>query len=149
MKVMAFDRQTEPIGTQRFDSMVVDYFLGAQLAVRHLLSLGHGRIGLVSGPISPRMRRNRIAGYRTALIDASIVPDPRLIWDMGSSTSGRDTAGMLGNADWAVLGRAGAREILSSTHRGIRPNAARRSGERAGKKAREEIRGSELGTVPG
>ena len=45
---------------------------------------------------------------------------------------------------------ASVSEIMPSTHRGNRPDAAGRSGERASQIARrEEIRDSEMGTVPG
>jgi LacI family transcriptional regulator len=50
-----------------FDSVTVDNFGGAHEAVTHLLSLGHERIGLVSGPLNTTPGRARHAGAMAAL----------------------------------------------------------------------------------
>jgi LacI family transcriptional regulator len=46
---------------------------GAREATEHLLSLGHERIGFVTGPLSTRCNRERLDGHRAAL-DAAGVP---------------------------------------------------------------------------
>lgn len=53
-------------------SVVTDDLVGAQLAVRHLLELGHERIGYIG--VSDRRRSNslRFEGYRKALTEAGI-----------------------------------------------------------------------------
>jgi len=48
-------------------------------AIEYLLSLGHRRIATISGPSYLRCSQDRIAGYRSALEDASIPVDPALI----------------------------------------------------------------------
>ena len=51
---------------------------GANQAVRHLLDLGHRRIGALTGPadwLAPEERRD---GYHAALASAGIMPDPAL-----------------------------------------------------------------------
>src|SRR4051794_39202481 len=51
---------------------------GANQAVRHLLDLGHRRIGAITGPpgwLAPQERRD---GYHAALASAGIMPDPAL-----------------------------------------------------------------------
>lgn len=64
------------------DSVVIDNRKGAEAATRHLLDLGHRRIGLIAGgppefpAASPALRR---AGYEDALRAAGIEPDPRCV----------------------------------------------------------------------
>ncbi len=52
-------------------------FAGGFAATEHLLSLGHQRIAMVGGPTF-KSTRERIAGYRTALQEAGVPPDPLL-----------------------------------------------------------------------
>jgi LacI family transcriptional regulator len=54
-------------------------WFGGRTAVEYLLSLGHRRIAVISGPATHRCSRDRLAGYRAALEDAGIPIDPRLI----------------------------------------------------------------------
>jgi DNA-binding LacI/PurR family transcriptional regulator len=56
----------------------VDNRLGARIATEHLLSLGHTRIAHITGA-RLRISEERVAGYREALADAGIAPDPRLV----------------------------------------------------------------------
>lgn len=59
---------------------------GGGEAVRHLLSLGHRRIGTICGPPQLRNARARLAGYKSALEAAGISPDPELIVEGDFST---------------------------------------------------------------
>lgn len=52
---------------------------GAYEMVRHLLRLGHRRIAVISGPQAVSTAADRVAGYRRALIEAGLEPDPALI----------------------------------------------------------------------
>ncbi|WP_367128476.1 substrate-binding domain-containing protein [Saccharothrix sp. HUAS TT1] len=52
---------------------------GGLAATRHLLSLGHRRIGLVAGPPDVLCSRARLDGYRVALAEAGIAHDPELV----------------------------------------------------------------------
>jgi LacI family transcriptional regulator len=61
-----------------FGSVGVDSFLGAQLAVRHLVELGHTCIAALIESDVPEERTARINGYRTAIADAGLPLDPRL-----------------------------------------------------------------------
>jgi DNA-binding LacI/PurR family transcriptional regulator len=65
-----------------FLSTRIDDVAGARTAVRHLLELGHRRIGLIGGDTDDPMRftppLRRRDGYRDALRDAGIEPDPAL-----------------------------------------------------------------------
>jgi LacI family transcriptional regulator/LacI family xylobiose transport system transcriptional regulator len=52
---------------------------GGLAATRHLLELGHRRIGMIGGPADMLCSRARIDGYRAALETAGIPVDPALI----------------------------------------------------------------------
>jgi LacI family transcriptional regulator, xylobiose transport system transcriptional regulator len=52
---------------------------GGLAATRHLLSLGHRRIGVISGPESVLCSRARLDGYRAAMDEAGVPIDPQLI----------------------------------------------------------------------
>lgn len=58
---------------------------GGYDAVRHLLDLGHRRIGIVTGPFSELTAVSsavgRLAGYRDALRDAGVAYDPDLVYE--------------------------------------------------------------------
>ncbi|NQX05290.1 LacI family DNA-binding transcriptional regulator [Rathayibacter sp. VKM Ac-2856] len=56
-----------------------DSFGGALQAVRHLITLGHRRIGFVAGRVDLRSARLREAGYRAGLSEAGIAFDERLL----------------------------------------------------------------------
>ncbi|MFC1975973.1 LacI family DNA-binding transcriptional regulator [Chloroflexota bacterium] len=60
-------------------SVAVDDVQGAQLAVEHLLALGHRRIGYAGTVRRPRSSRRRLAGYQKALEQAGVTPDSTLI----------------------------------------------------------------------
>jgi LacI family transcriptional regulator len=59
-------------------SSIGDDRLGAHLATRHLIDLGHRRIGLVGGPGYASSARHRQAGYRTALAESGVPIDESL-----------------------------------------------------------------------
>jgi LacI family xylobiose transport system transcriptional regulator len=52
---------------------------GGFAATRHLLELGHRRIGVIGGPPRVWCSRSRIDGYRAVLESADIDVDPDLI----------------------------------------------------------------------
>lgn len=52
---------------------------GGLAAVRHLLELGHRRIGVIGGPVAMLCSRARISGYSAALASAGVEVDPALI----------------------------------------------------------------------
>jgi LacI family transcriptional regulator len=74
--VVAVDPHTGPSGVPTIDS---DNLRGAQLATEHLLSLGHRRIGLLSGRPDLQSAQLRETGYRRALTAAGVPVDERLI----------------------------------------------------------------------
>ena len=67
---------------------VGDDRLGGYLATRHLLDLGHRRIGLIAGPDYASSARGRVEGYRQAMAEAGIDVDPAWVVE---STFGIDS----------------------------------------------------------
>jgi len=64
------DRQS---GLEDVDTVVVDNQLGAALATRHLLELGHKRVAMISGPKHLSNARKRLVGFRKTLRAAKVV----------------------------------------------------------------------------
>jgi DNA-binding LacI/PurR family transcriptional regulator len=62
------------IGDEHLTGATVDQRQGAKLAVEHLLSLGHQRIGHLSGPAGWIDAAARIDGWQEALVDAGLEP---------------------------------------------------------------------------
>ncbi len=52
---------------------------GGYLATRHLIDLGHRRVGIITGPPDMLASTARLSGYRAALESAGIPVDPALI----------------------------------------------------------------------
>lgn len=76
--VVFLDREIE--GSGDFDSVLVDNAGGAAAAVRHLVTLGHERIGFISGPLDTTPGRGRHEGFQAALAAAGLEPDPSLLY---------------------------------------------------------------------
>ena len=70
-----------------FSSIVIDNDGGARLATDHLIALGRGRIGHLTGPLAWHEARARHDGWRDALRDAGIDAGP-LVHGNWSSASG-------------------------------------------------------------
>jgi DNA-binding LacI/PurR family transcriptional regulator len=110
LRVMAFDRPGQAADQIPIDSIGVDNIQAARLATKHLLALGHRRIGFLSGPIRTVSRMDRLAGYRTALEEAGVAYDPQLVWQGAQPDN-------FGDAEAVELGRQGAHELLSLADR--------------------------------
>ncbi len=54
----------------------IDNRAAARDAVRHLIGLGHNRIGHISGPVPEIMSRHRLEGYRQAMSEAGLEIGP-------------------------------------------------------------------------
>jgi LacI family transcriptional regulator len=74
--VILLDRRTDPYET---DAVTIDNVAGAYLAVKHLIDLGHERIGMIGGSAHLTTGRERYEGYRKALNAAGIKVDEKLI----------------------------------------------------------------------
>lgn len=64
---------------QRYDSVLVNNVGGAALAARHLIDLGHVRIGMISGPLDTTPGRERHEGFLEALSVAGHDADVRYV----------------------------------------------------------------------
>ena len=62
-----------------FPAVIPGEVAGGQKAVQHLIDLGHRRIGVITGEPWMEATRDRLKGYRRALIDAKVAFDPALV----------------------------------------------------------------------
>lgn len=75
-------------------SIGVDDVQGAQLAVEHLISLGHRRIGYLGVNNRPRSNKRRLTGYQNALKQTGIKFDPALIFHPEADYTTRGQKGL-------------------------------------------------------
>ncbi len=104
LRLIALDREAQP-DDPPLVSVSVDNRLGARLLTAHLVSLGHRRIGFVSGALATVSRRQRLAGYRDALTEAGFPLDDNLVWAGGGPDG-------YGDVEGAELGRKAMAEVL-------------------------------------
>jgi LacI family transcriptional regulator len=97
--VVAIDPHT---GRADLPTVEADSFGGALQATRHLIELGHARIGFIAGRPDLRSSMARDAGYRRALTEAGLAVDPMLV---GSGSYREDAV------------RQAALEMLRRVHR--------------------------------
>ncbi len=62
-----------------FPAVVIDNVGGAAKATQHLIELNHKRIGFISGPDKSTSAKDRLSGYKNALIQNSCPIDKNLI----------------------------------------------------------------------
>ncbi len=74
---IAIGDRNEP--TTLFPTIGSTIWLGGYTATQYLISLGHRRIGIITGPLHLTTSRARLAGYREALERAGIPIDTSLI----------------------------------------------------------------------
>jgi DNA-binding LacI/PurR family transcriptional regulator len=63
------------------DSVCVEGVGAAEMGVAHLISLGHRRIAIVTGPLTLKNERERLRGYKLALERAGIDFSEALLWE--------------------------------------------------------------------
>jgi LacI family transcriptional regulator len=78
------------------------HFAGARTITRHLVDLGHRRVGVIAGPHNWLASDARLAGHTSALANVGVLPDPELV------RSGKATA---------QFGYYAANELLSLPQR--------------------------------
>jgi LacI family transcriptional regulator len=83
-------------------SSVGDDKLGGYLATRHLLDLGHRRIGLIAGPAYASTARGRVLGYRQGMAEAGAELDPAWVVE---STFGIDSGAEAAQALMSLVPR--------------------------------------------
>lgn len=67
--VVAVDRS---LRGREVDTVVCDNVRGAELAIAHLVAVGHRRIALITGPLAVSTARERLSGARRALDEAGL-----------------------------------------------------------------------------
>ena len=75
--LICVDRVPESL---KADSVCVDNVEAAEIGVAHLISVGHRKIAIVTGPLTLRNEQERLRGYRRALQAAGIPIQESLIW---------------------------------------------------------------------
>lgn len=97
--VVFVDREIE--GLPETDVVTIRNDVSAEAATNHLLSLGHTRIGFISGPADTSTGRDRVRGFRRAMESAGLAADDELIHHIPfRGDAGSDAAGaLLGMAD--------------------------------------------------
>ena len=82
-------------GDARFPAVVVDDAAGVAETVRHLVALGHRRIGMIAGPRSLVHGVRRAAAFRAALADAGLEPAVVVETDFSPVQAARATEALL------------------------------------------------------
>ena len=80
MRVIMIDREAQPADPAGLVTISTDNYTGTLLATKHLIELGHRRIGFISGRMATVCRRQRLRGYRAALNDTGIDYADELVW---------------------------------------------------------------------
>src|SRR4051812_1959781 len=76
LPLVCFDR---PAPGAASDTVLVDNVGGAQEAVSHLLSLGHRRVGVITGLSGVGTTNERLDGYMRAMAEHDVLVDPTLV----------------------------------------------------------------------
>lgn len=76
LPIVFFDRIADEINTHK---VIADNFKGAYEATVHLINKGHRRIAAISNPEILSITKERLGGYKSALLDNGIEPDESLI----------------------------------------------------------------------
>jgi DNA-binding LacI/PurR family transcriptional regulator len=66
---------------EEVDSVAGEDLQAASMAVEHLISSGHRRIAIATGPLTLRNEQRRLLGYQQALVRAGLPLDDSLIWE--------------------------------------------------------------------
>jgi LacI family transcriptional regulator len=82
--VVVDPRTTVPRGMV---SIAAAHFAGARAVTRHLIGLGHRRIGVITGPSHWHTRDDRVGGHLAALAEAGALGDPELLRDGEPATA--------------------------------------------------------------
>lgn len=77
--LICIDRYLKQLPT---DYVTMNNFGGALQATQHLIGLGHERIGFLTWRDPAITMEHRQIGYRTAMNEAGLDPDPDLIWEV-------------------------------------------------------------------
>ncbi|QYN31981.1 LacI family transcriptional regulator [Pseudonocardia sp. DSM 110487] len=111
LTLIAFDRTAQAGDPPSLVNISVDNAVGAELATRHLLQLGHRTLAFVSGSLRSVNRRARFRGFDAALEEYGLSTEDAVVWSGGTQDHYGDR---FGDLDFPDLGRTAARELLAS-----------------------------------
>lgn len=77
-----------------FANVETDDLFASQIATRHLLELGHKRIGFLKGPQSSPVAKERFDGYVKAMREEGLEPDDKWIFSAGQTIEEGSTAAL-------------------------------------------------------
>ncbi|QBQ97619.1 LacI family DNA-binding transcriptional regulator [Paraburkholderia pallida] len=83
--IVVVDRNIEGLNA---DLVQIDHERGAWLATRHLLELGHSRIGCITGPVSTAVAAMRMHGFLRAMAERGVEIAPGAIVEADFSGTG-------------------------------------------------------------
>ncbi|TKC87252.1 LacI family DNA-binding transcriptional regulator [Trinickia terrae] len=121
--LVILDRNIEGLAA---DLVQIDHEKGAYLATRHLLELGHARIGCITGPVSTAVSAMRVHGFIRAMAERGIDIVPSAIVESDfSGAGGHLAAGQLfdtvrPSAIFACNDMMGIGALRAAAERGIR-----------------------------
>jgi LacI family transcriptional regulator len=98
-----------------FPSVSVDNERGIQMAVSHLVSLGHRRIACIAGPQDVSTGLNRYRGFLAAMREAGLTVDPELVAFANAFAidEGRDCARQILSRQAGCTAVAAANDMLA------------------------------------
>jgi len=76
LPIVCMDRLPDGI---EVDSIAVDNLAGTRSCIEHLIAMGHKKIAFITGPMNLQTASERLLGYRQAMEQASLTPNPDLI----------------------------------------------------------------------
>ena len=91
LPLVSIDRLPEDVS---IDAVLIDNVAGARQAVEHLITLGHARIGIVTGLSGITTTEERLTGYEQALAAHGMPRDPALIAEGNSRIEGGERAAL-------------------------------------------------------
>jgi len=68
-------------------SVTGDNTAGGEMATRHLVELGHKRIGMVTGPRKLKLFSDRAAGFLKVMAEEGLSTDPENVFEIGFSSA--------------------------------------------------------------
>lgn len=87
----------------KIPSVNVDQFLGAQMAVKHLLSLGHQKIAHIAGPDNWYESKRRLDGWKSALLQAGFKNGFAVKGDWSARSGYRSVDKILQEGDFTAI----------------------------------------------
>ena len=104
------------------DSVAADHFHSSKRITDHLLSLGHRRVAIITGPEDLFPAAERLRGYRAAHLERRVAVDPQLVSATSflAKSGFSFMSGVLGHGDRPTAVIAGGIDMLDGVLRAIR-----------------------------